>query len=97
MLRCASGIREEAIELLNRDRTVEITFSDIVMPGMNGLELARFVREHHPDIGIVLASGYSEKATAAIADGFPLLQKPYTRDSLRAALVQARVKQGAAA
>ena len=48
--------------------------SDIVMPGMSGLELARLIREHHPEIAVILASGYSDKAAVAIQEGFMLIK-----------------------
>jgi len=88
---------EAAIERLNTDRDIALVFSDIVMPGMNGLELARLVRDHHPGIGLILASGYSEKAAVALAEGFALLNKPYSLDSLRQALAQAGGRSRAAA
>ena len=88
---------EKAIELLNTDKGIELLFSDIVMPGMNGLELARLVRDHHPGMGLILASGYSDKATDAISEGFTLLNKPYSLAALRAALAQTRASGKAAA
>ncbi|KIZ39466.1 MULTISPECIES: hybrid sensor histidine kinase/response regulator [Rhodopseudomonas] len=80
---------EAAIELLNTRHDIELVFSDIVMPGMSGLELARLIRDHHPEIPVVLASGYSERTATAVREGFPLLHKPYTMDALRQKLVQA--------
>jgi two-component system NtrC family sensor kinase len=80
---------EAAIALLNQRSDIDLVFSDIVMPGMSGIELARIVREHHPEISVVLASGYSDRSASALEEGFPLLQKPYTLDALRKALVQA--------
>jgi two-component system NtrC family sensor kinase len=53
------------------------------MPGMSGLELARVVRDHHPEIGIVLTTGYSDKATSAVEEGFRLIEKPYSLDAMR--------------
>lgn len=92
--RCGSAVidaasAEAAIELLNTSPGIDLVFSDIVMPGMNGLELARLIREHHRGIAIILASGYSEKASAALAEGFLLLSKPYSLDELRSALSRA--------
>ena len=49
-------------------------------------QLARLVRDHHPDIGIVLATGYSEKATRAMDEGFRLIEKPYSLDAMRQSL-----------
>ncbi|NEV79126.1 response regulator [Rhodopseudomonas sp. BR0C11] len=80
---------EAAIEVLNRRRDIDLVFSDIVMPGMSGLELARLIREHHPETPVVLASGYSDRSASALSEGFALLQKPYTLEDMRAALTQA--------
>jgi two-component system NtrC family sensor kinase len=80
---------ETAIELLNADTGIQLVFSDIVMPGMNGLELARLVRDHYPGIGLILASGYSDQAAVALSEGFSLLDKPYSLVALRTALAQA--------
>ncbi|WP_022720852.1 hybrid sensor histidine kinase/response regulator [Rhodopseudomonas sp. B29] len=80
---------EAAVEILNKRRDIDLVFSDIVMPGMSGLELARLIREHHAETPVVLASGYSEGTATALREGFPLLQKPYTLEALRASLAQA--------
>ena len=53
------------------------------MPGMSGLELGRLVREYHPEIPVILASGYSDKAAVATAEGFTLIPKPYSPESLQ--------------
>ena len=77
---------EAAIETLNRRQDIDLVFSDIAMPGMSGLELARLVRDHHPEIGIVLATGYSDKATRAVEEGFRLIEKPYSLNVMRESL-----------
>uniref|UniRef100_E6VC26 histidine kinase n=1 Tax=Rhodopseudomonas palustris (strain DX-1) TaxID=652103 RepID=E6VC26_RHOPX len=81
---------EAAVEVLNRREDIDLVFSDIVMPGMSGLELARLIREHHPETPVVLASGYSDRSASALSEGFLLLQKPYTLENMRAALAQAQ-------
>ena len=53
------------------------------MPGMSGLELGRLIREHHPEIPVILASGYSDKVALAIQEGFTLIRKPYSPDVLK--------------
>ncbi|MBI5130128.1 MAG: response regulator [Rhodopseudomonas palustris] len=83
------GSAEDAIGLLNKRRDIDLVFSDIVMPGMSGLELGRLIREHHPETPVVLASGYSDRSASAMSEGFPLLQKPYTLDTLRKTLITA--------
>jgi two-component system NtrC family sensor kinase len=83
---------ESAIELLNKEPRVDIIFSDIVMPGLSGLELGRLVREHHPEIRMILASGYSDKAADAMSEGFALLNKPYSLEALRNVLAETSEK-----
>ena len=60
-------------------------FSDVVMPGgITGIELARKLRERFPELPILLTTGYSEKVN--MAEGFPILQKPYEMDALAKAV-----------
>ncbi len=56
----------------------EVVFSDVVMPGMNGVDLARELRRRRPDLPVVLASGYSDVLAAQGTYGFELLRKPYS-------------------
>jgi len=74
---------EAAIDVLNKRHGIDLVLSDIVMPGMSGLELGRLVREYHPEIPVILASGYSDKAAVATAEGFTLIPKPYSPESLQ--------------
>jgi CheY-like chemotaxis protein len=59
-----------------------IVFSDVVMPGMTGLELGRAVRDRHPDVAFVLTSGYSHVLAQDDRHGFELLHKPYSVEQL---------------
>ncbi|WP_375414776.1 ATP-binding protein [uncultured Bradyrhizobium sp.] len=85
---CATSA-EVAVDILNRRTDIDLVFSDIVMPGMSGLELGRLIREHHPETPVVLASGYSDRAALAVEEGFILLQKPYSLEALRKSLAEA--------
>jgi CheY-like chemotaxis protein len=49
----------EALRLLQQDGDVDALFSDVVMPGMTGLQLADAVTEMYPKVKVVLASGYT--------------------------------------
>ena len=63
-------------------------FSDIVMAGqMDGIALARIVRERRPDLPILLATGYSKAAEAA-QDEFAILRKPYQITQLSRAIAK---------
>ena len=80
---------EAALELLNNRHDIRLVFSDIVMPGMSGLELGRLIRERYREMPVVLTSGYSDRSATALQEGFMLLQKPYTLETLRQSLAQA--------
>jgi len=84
---------ERALELL-RSRAIDVIFSDVVMPGISGVELARTVRQTYPDLPIVLASGYSEEIIQGAASEFQVLAKPYGAGALGAALSKARSTGG---
>ena len=75
----------EAFALIEK-RTPDIVFSDIVMPETSGLELARMLRVRHPELPVLLATGYSEESVTGDAAGFEILSKPYGADTLGAAL-----------
>jgi len=65
-----------ALEAIER-RTFDLVVSDIVMAGpLDGIGLARSIRERHPGVAVVLVTGYSKAATLAEGD-FTLLRKPY--------------------
>jgi DNA-binding NtrC family response regulator len=64
----------------------DILVSDIVMPGMDGVALARAVRERNPNCNVILISGNPEW-TRGIShgdgvDGFTLLRKPFSLSQL---------------
>ncbi|MBL6459500.1 PAS domain S-box protein [Belnapia sp. T6] len=72
-----------ALELLEEDASrFDVVFSDVVMPGMNGVELAKEVRRRWPELRIILTSGYSHVLVEGGAKGFALLHKPYSAEDL---------------
>jgi CheY-like chemotaxis protein len=69
---------------------IDLVFSDIVMPGkMDGVGLARAIRDKYPKIPIVLATGYSERLHDLQGD-FPVLRKPYQIHELSQILANLR-------
>jgi len=64
-------------------------FSDVVMPGMNGVELGQEIRRRYPDLPVVLASGYSHVLAQESRHGFELLHKPYSIEDLTRVLRRA--------
>lgn len=75
--------------LVLEEREFDLVFSDIVMPGMSGLELATQIRLSNGELPILLASGYSSKQFIPINERkFPILRKPYKLETLAAGIHQ---------
>ena len=87
-------------ELVSDAGRFDVVFSDVVMPGMSGIELAQEIRRRHPDLPVVLTSGYSHVLSQNGSYGFELLQKPYSIEQLAAVLQKVgrwrKVKRGTA-
>jgi signal transduction histidine kinase/ActR/RegA family two-component response regulator len=69
--------------LLFSDRfssAIDLLLSDVVMPEMNGVELAAAIRRRRPETRVLFMSGYSERAVAdhTVIEGTELLQKPFS-------------------
>ncbi len=80
-----------ALDLARRwSGPIDVLLTDIVMPDLSGDELARELREARPDLRVVYMTGYSGEidAMALRIDG-PVVQKPFTRDALLAAVAEA--------
>ena len=78
----AHDAQSALVELERVPFRFEAMFSDVVMPGMNGAELASEVRRRRPDLAVVLASGYSHVLAKEGTNGFDLLHKPYSIERL---------------
>ena len=68
------------------DGKVDVVLTDMVMPGMSGIDLVQKLREKWPSIGVVMMSGYTGD-TYVDAEGFPqnvgFLEKPFAVAELR--------------
>jgi PAS domain S-box-containing protein len=84
-----AGTGRDALDRLARDPSFDLLFSDLVMPGgVNGLQLARTVRQKWPSMPVLLATGYSSESSKAQAEGHRLLAKPYEPAALVAAVAE---------
>ena len=83
VLEAHSGIH--ALGMLESEGTFDAVITDYAMPGMNGLELATKITTEHPQMLVILATGYAELPTEA-SIAFPRLSKPYTQEQLAKAL-----------
>jgi len=79
----------DALALLESGTRFDIMFSDIVMPGQSGIDLAREVRKRWPRLPVVLTTGYSDALMMHRDLDFPILHKPYSLETLSAVLGKA--------
>ena len=80
-----AGDGPRALECLARVGHVDLLFTDIVMPGMTGRELADEARRRDPALKVVYATGYTRNAVVhngTVDAGVELLTKPYTYEQL---------------
>jgi signal transduction histidine kinase/ActR/RegA family two-component response regulator len=71
---------DEAAAMLNDNSDVQVVLSDVKMPGMTGVELARLVKQQWPSINILLTSGYVE-ADERVQE-FDFIHKPFRTSDL---------------
>jgi PAS domain S-box-containing protein len=84
----ASDAAMALMELERGSDRYHVVFSDVVMPGMNGVDLGREVARLYPNMPVILASGYSDVLVQNGDHGFPFLRKPYSVDQLSSILAQ---------
>jgi len=75
----------EAVQLARKyDGQLDLLFTDVVMPGLGGAELALAVRELHPGIKELFMSGYSRAQVTeeGVSPDAALLEKPFTPDKV---------------
>ncbi|MCO8270169.1 response regulator [Actinoplanes sp. TRM 88003] len=87
----------EALNLLARHNDpIAAMITDVVMPGMNGRQLARVAKQRRPDLRVVFVSGFAEALIDEAGNNLEpdslIVAKPYTRDQLLAA-VQSVLRQ----
>jgi PAS domain S-box-containing protein len=85
------------IILAENEFAVDLVFSDVIMPGMNGVELAGLIRERYPGLPVVLTSGYSHVLAENAHRGFDLIQKPYSVEQLSRILRKAMAEKAGVA
>ncbi|MTV16703.1 MULTISPECIES: PAS domain S-box protein [Bradyrhizobium] len=86
-----AGTAQEALKILD-EQAVDVLLTDVGLPGVSGLQLARDVQARRPDVRLVLATGDSGTKLEAARLGAIYLAKPYTPASLRQALQHAMKK-----
>ena len=82
VLEAANG--EAAMELAATPATIDLLLTDVVMPGMNGCELAVHLQKKVPGLPVIYVSGYSDDAVLqhGVQEEHVFLQKPFSRQKL---------------
>ena len=80
---CAENAKQ-ALEILEKE-SINLLFSDVIMPDMDGYQLAAIVHEKYPAIKIQLASGFSDNRHMNVIDDtlhLSFISKPYETKTL---------------
>lgn len=73
---------DAAMALLGAGEAIDLLIADVVMPGCNGIELARRALGTRPAIKVLFVTGYTRHIAPDQLVGCEVLDKPYQRDSL---------------
>lgn len=87
----------EALGLI-RERDYDFVFTDLKMPGMDGVEVTKAVRHLRPDIDVIVITGFASIETAVETVGYgamDYIEKPFTEDELLAFVNKALIKREA--
>jgi len=69
-----------ALDLLDREKKIDLVITDLVMPSMSGRELVERIREKYPDVPVLCTSGYVWEGSHENETAY--LQKPFTTQEL---------------
>jgi CheY-like chemotaxis protein len=75
---------EEALTLL-REKKVDLVLSDIMMPGMSGIDLLNIIRPLYPDVAVVMITAVNDESTGTLAldlGAYGYVVKPFEKDEI---------------
>ncbi|MBA2543549.1 MAG: response regulator [Deltaproteobacteria bacterium] len=87
----AAGGPEEAIALASKHPEIELVVTDVMMPGMNGVQMFDEISKLLPGAGVLYMSGYDNEVLApqgVLADGVDLVRKPFSSADLIGAIAR---------
>ncbi|MGW1455195.1 sigma-54-dependent transcriptional regulator [Salegentibacter agarivorans] len=93
-----AGSVMEAIDILKHS-SIDLLITDLQMPGMNGMELVKYVDDHYPEIPKLVITGYPsiDNALTAIKSGaLDYLPKPFTKSELLTSVKKSLVNRKSA-
>ncbi len=74
----------ESLKIIKNEK-FDLVITDLMMPGIDGLELIKKIRQVAPDLKIIMMTGYATMQTALLAmreGAQKYISKPFTRDEL---------------
>jgi CheY-like chemotaxis protein len=95
-VKTADGGEAALVAIDNADQRIDLLLTDVVMPGMNGRQLADVAAAKRPNLRILYMTGYSRNAIVhqgRLDPGVSLIQKPVSEQSL-AMRVRSMLDQG---
>jgi CheY-like chemotaxis protein len=78
----------EALAQIDEGRRIDLIFSDVILPGKDGLTLARLAQERSPNLPVALVTGWADEIDSITNRGFIALLKPYTVEQLQAVFTE---------
>jgi CheY-like chemotaxis protein len=78
---------KQALEIVRRERPVDVVITDQVMPQMTGVELASAIRAEYPNLPVIVATGYAELPPGE-HPGLSVLAKPFRQKDLVQAILE---------
>ncbi len=77
----------EALEVIEANPDIELVFTDVMMPEIDGIQMAQMAKEAHPHLRFLYTSAHVDKGEMRAGAMYgPLLPKPYSENQLKATI-----------
>ncbi|HEY4403472.1 MAG TPA: response regulator [Xanthobacteraceae bacterium] len=77
-----AGSGGAALDLIERERKIDLMIADFAMPGMNGAELARLAQAKRPALPVLFVTGFADRTALAGVSEAQIVSKPFIDDEL---------------